>query len=70
MEKGDERAIAAVIGRLENAGRHVRGAAVEALAQIVGKGDERAITAVSDRLGDADWPVRRAAMEALVRIVE
>ena len=42
-EKGDQHAIAAVSGRLEDADAHVREAAVGALGQVAEKGDQRAI---------------------------
>ena len=42
-EKGDERAIAGVLGRLEHEYWGARQAAVEALPLVAEKGDERAI---------------------------
>jgi len=63
--KGDERAIAAVSGCLEDEDDDVRVAAVNALCALAAPGDQDVITAVGGRLEDAVGKVRVAAVEAL-----
>jgi len=53
-EKGDQHAIAALRGRLEDAKLHVRLAAVGALAKVAEKGHLHTIAAVSGHLEHAD----------------
>ena len=70
VEKGDERAIAAVSARLEDGDSAVRSAALEALVELAEKGDPHGVAVVSTYLDDCSCRVRRAAVKALVRIAE
>merc|ERR1712228_1169125 len=67
---GDERAINAMVGRLEDQNEYVRRAAVKVLGQIAEKGDQHTITAVSACLEDREWEVMWAAAAALPKIAE
>eukprot|EP00747_Dinoflagellata_sp_TGD_P047829 gnl/TRDRNA2_/TRDRNA2_145240_c0_seq1.p1 gnl/TRDRNA2_/TRDRNA2_145240_c0~~gnl/TRDRNA2_/TRDRNA2_145240_c0_seq1.p1 ORF type:complete len:129 (+),score=30.97 gnl/TRDRNA2_/TRDRNA2_145240_c0_seq1:48-434(+) len=68
-ETGDENAIKAVTGRLQDKVANVRGMAVEVLAMIADHGDDRVIQALQVALKDEHQQVRRAAQQALDRLL-
>jgi len=65
---GNDRAIAAVCGSLEDKDAEVRRAAVRALQHLVYSGDQDAIQKLAGRLDDTDASVRRAAVIAVKNV--
>mmetsp|Transcript_63994 Transcript_63994/g.187215 ORF Transcript_63994/g.187215 Transcript_63994/m.187215 type:complete len:426 (-) Transcript_63994:271-1548(-) len=69
-ERGDQRAISAVRGRLDDRDPGIRVAALQALASLAERRSQDAIAAVTARLRDRASEVQRAAVQALTQIAE
>merc|ERR1712232_512551 len=66
--RGDDRAITAVVKRLQHAEAQIRDAAVEAMEKVADKGDVRAIAAMRPPLAHADQGVVEAVQAALLQV--